>query len=109
MYSTVNLKTYCFRCKSSDVSWEPVPTGKALMGSVTQSQRFSFPLVSLIPYMNRYIFLRCRLTVCRNYQTINNKDIPQVCTVKPVLRGHIRDKKKWSYKTGDLLKEVQLI
>ena len=71
--------TYCFRCKSSDVSWEPVPTGKALMGSVTQSQRFSFPLVSLIPYMNRYIFLRCRLTVCRNYQTINNKDIPQVC------------------------------
>jgi hypothetical protein len=66
MYSTVNLVTYCFRCKSSDVSWEPVPTGKALMGSVTQSQRFGFPLVSLIPYLNRYIFLRCRLTVCRD-------------------------------------------
>ena len=99
--------TYCFRCKSSDVSWEPVPTGKALMGSVTQSQRFSFPLVSLIPYMNRYVFLRCRLTVCRNYQTINNKDIPQVCMYSQ--NCHIRDKKKGPYKTGDLLKEVQLI
>jgi hypothetical protein len=29
-------------------------------------------------------------------------------TVKPVLRGHLWDKeKKWPYKTGDLLKEVQ--
>ena len=27
-------------------------------------------------------------------------------TVKPVLRGHLWDKKKWSYKTGDLFKEV---
>jgi len=26
-------------------------------------------------------------------------------TVKPVLRGHLRDK-KWPYKTGDLFKEV---
>ena len=28
-------------------------------------------------------------------------------TVKPVLRGHLQDKRKWPYKTGDLLKEVQ--
>ena len=27
-------------------------------------------------------------------------------TVKPVLRGHFRTKKKWSFKAGDLLKEV---
>ena len=26
------------------------------------------------------------------------------CTVKPVLRSHLWDKKKWSYKTGDLLR-----
>jgi len=26
--------------------------------------------------------------------------------VKPVLRGHFGTKKKWSYKTSDLLKEV---
>ena len=31
------------------------------------------------------------------------------CTVKPVLRGHLWPKKKWSFKTGDLLKEVQFI
>jgi hypothetical protein len=30
-------------------------------------------------------------------------------TFKPVLRGHLRGKKKWPFKTGDLLKEVQLI
>jgi hypothetical protein len=30
-------------------------------------------------------------------------------TVKPVLKGHIWDKEKWPYKTGDLLKEVQFI
>jgi len=30
-------------------------------------------------------------------------------TVKVVLKGHLWDKKKWSYKTGDLLKEVQFI
>jgi hypothetical protein len=30
-------------------------------------------------------------------------------TVKPVLRGHLWDKKKWSFKTGDILKEVQFI
>jgi hypothetical protein len=29
--------------------------------------------------------------------------------VKPVLRGHLWDKKRWPYKTGDLLKEVQII
>ena len=27
-------------------------------------------------------------------------------TVKPVLRGHLWDKKKWPYKTEDLLKKV---
>ena len=32
-----------------------------------------------------------------------------VCTVQPVLRGHILDKEKVAYKTGDLLKEVQFI
>ena len=31
------------------------------------------------------------------------------CKVDPVLRGHLWDKKKWSFKTGDLLKEVQFI
>ena len=30
-------------------------------------------------------------------------------TVKPVLRGHLWDKKKGSFMTGDLLKEVQFI
>jgi hypothetical protein len=30
-------------------------------------------------------------------------------TVKPVLRGHHWNKKKWLYKTGDLLREVQFI
>jgi len=30
-------------------------------------------------------------------------------TVKPVLRGHPWDKENWSFKTGDLLKEVQFI
>jgi hypothetical protein len=32
-----------------------------------------------------------------------------IITVKPLLRGHLWDKKKWSFKTGDLLKEVQFI
>jgi hypothetical protein len=32
-----------------------------------------------------------------------------VIIVKPVLRGHLLDKDKVAYKTGDLLKEVQLI
>ena len=27
-------------------------------------------------------------------------------TVKPVLRGHLWDKEKWPYKTGDLLKDA---
>jgi hypothetical protein len=26
--------------------------------------------------------------------------------VKPVLRGHLWDKEKWSYKRGDLFKEI---
>jgi hypothetical protein len=30
-------------------------------------------------------------------------------TVEPVLRGHLWDKEKWHYKTGDLLKEVQVL
>ena len=30
-------------------------------------------------------------------------------TVQPVLRGHIWGKKKWPYKTDDLLKEVEFI
>jgi hypothetical protein len=30
-------------------------------------------------------------------------------TVKPVLRGHLWDKEKYPFKTGDLLKEVQFI
>ena len=29
--------------------------------------------------------------------------------VNPVLRGHLWDKEKWSFKRSDLLKEVQLI
>jgi hypothetical protein len=31
-----------------------------------------------------------------------------ITTVKPVLRGHLWYKKKWPYKTGDLLKEVDM-
>jgi hypothetical protein len=34
----------------------------------------------------------------------------QVCmlvTLEPVLGDHIWDKEKWSYKTGDLVNEVQ--
>ena len=30
-------------------------------------------------------------------------------TIKSVLRGHLSDKEKWPYMTGDLLKEVQFI
>jgi hypothetical protein len=30
-------------------------------------------------------------------------------TVKPVSRGQFLDKEKWSFKTDDLLKEVQFI
>ena len=30
-------------------------------------------------------------------------------TVKPVLRGHLWDNEERSFKTGDLLKEVQFI
>ena len=41
-----------------------------------------------------------------NYQTKYGK---QYTTVKPVLRGHLWDKEKWPYKSGDLLKEVQFI
>jgi len=33
----------------------------------------------------------------------------KIYTVKPVLRGHLRDKVKWPYKTGDILKYVQFI
>ena len=29
--------------------------------------------------------------------------------VKPVLRGHMWDKERWSFKTDDILKEVQFI
>ena len=29
-------------------------------------------------------------------------------TVKPVSRGHLWDKKKWPYKTGDFLKNVPI-
>jgi hypothetical protein len=32
-----------------------------------------------------------------------------IYTVKPVLRCHLWDKEKCSYKTGDLLKEVKFI
>ena len=42
---------------------------------------------------------------------VRDLDILPVCIyiVKPVLRGHIWDKTKWSFKTGDLLKEVKFI
>ena len=30
-------------------------------------------------------------------------------TVKSILRGHLSDKKRWHHKTGDFLKEVQVI
>jgi len=33
----------------------------------------------------------------------------EICTVKPVLIGHLWDKKKWPHKTGGLLKEVQFV
>ena len=36
-------------------------------------------------------------------------EVGVIIIVKPVLRGHNWDKAKWSYKTGDLLKEAQFI
>ena len=30
----------------------------------------------------------------------------KTCKVKPVSRGHLWDNEKWSFKTGDLLKEI---
>jgi hypothetical protein len=35
--------------------------------------------------------------------------VQNVYTVKPILRGHLWNKEKWPYKTGDPLKEVQFI
>ncbi len=67
-----------YRCKNSNTNWEPVVRGKPLMGSVTQSQRFSFSADILSQYLNQYIYISCHLTVCRNYQTTNNEFIPQV-------------------------------
>ena len=43
------------------------------------------------------------------FVTSNKVGLPTKYTVKPVLRGHVGTKKKWSSKTGDLLKEVQFI
>ncbi|XP_071157150.1 transforming growth factor beta receptor type 3-like isoform X3 [Mytilus edulis] len=64
-------------CKNSNTNWEPVVRGKPLMGSVTQSQRFSFSADILSQYLNQYIYISCHLTVCRNYQTADNEFIPQ--------------------------------
>ena len=69
---------FFFSCKLSDVNWEPVLMGKPLMGSVTQSQRFSFTVDTLSQYINQYIFMKCQMTVCRNYPTTANGHIPQV-------------------------------
>ena len=42
--------------------------------------------------------------VVQTKRSFNNSN-----TVKPVLRGHLWNKEKWPYKTGDLLKEVKFI
>jgi hypothetical protein len=48
---------------------------------------------------------------CRiNIFNLTRKHSDITSTVKPVLRGHdLWGKEKWSFKTGDLLKEVQFI
>jgi hypothetical protein len=40
---------------------------------------------------------------------MHSHNLFHIYTVGPVLRGHLRDKEKWPYKTGDLLKEVQFV
>ena len=40
---------------------------------------------------------------------MHKRIIKYINRVKPVLRGHLWDTKKWPYKSGDLLKEVQFI
>ncbi|XP_061165470.1 transforming growth factor beta receptor type 3-like [Saccostrea echinata] len=43
-----------------------------ILRSLTQSERFSFKLSNATPYH----FLKCQLSICQNWQTKNNKDIP---------------------------------
>ena len=53
------------------------------------------------------VFTRKRPFMEENLYIIGERIM--VIIVKPVLRGHLLDKDKVAYKTGDLLKEVQLI
>jgi len=45
----------------------------------------------------------------QTFRIITDNPYYYVYTVKPVLRGQLGTKKKWSFKTGDLLKEVPFI
>lgn len=78
-------KFLCYRCILPGTSWEPVPTGRPFLGSVTQSQRFSFTPNILGEFINQYIYVSCNLTVCRNYLTKKNENIPQVSSGFPLL------------------------
>ena len=49
------------------------------------------------------LFLR---KIMDNCFPINHNSFLYIYTVKPVLRGHLWDKEKWPYKTGDLLKDA---
>ena len=73
----------------------------------------------LLMYLYGERLVRCMCFRYMIYNIINIQKIHQQSvlstpskiqyTVKPVSRGHLRDKKKWPYKTGYLLKDVQLI
>ena len=55
---------------------------------------------------------KCNEHVYTFYDFCNLKKYNDKCcisTLKPVLRGHLWDKEKVPYKTGDLLKEVQFL
>jgi hypothetical protein len=67
---------------------------------------FSKPIEQSLIYTRVRIRDKVRLArLTLNLQMTKTK----IYTAKPVLGGHIWDKEKWSFKTGDLLTEVQLI
>jgi len=50
-----------------------------------------------------------RSHIYHNLNKLNIGHLPQIDIVKPVLRSHPYDKEKWTYKTGDILKEIHFI
>ena len=53
--------------------------------------------------------IRKILRIAKDHGRENTNSNKSSTTVKPVLVGHLWEEKGWPYKTGDLLKEVQLI